>query len=65
MIELWNKFLHDMHFVRAIVLGAVSWAGLAMVSPAGRTVVEKLLYTAPVAFGIGMSSISGSNGKKV
>lgn len=64
MLELWKKFLYDMHFVRAIVLGGLTWGGLALVSPMGRTILEKLLYTAPVAFGVATASVSGSKTKE-
>ena len=64
MLELWRKFLYDLHFVRALALGLMTLAGMALVSPVGRALWEKLLYTAPVAFGVGAASVSGTNQRK-
>lgn len=59
MREFVAKFLNDMHFFRVVIVGGMTWGGLALVSPVGRALWEKMIYTAPVAFGVSVASISG------
>ncbi len=63
MFEFFQRFLNDMHFFRSVVTGLMTWVGLAMVSPAGRTITEKLIYSLPAAAGVGIAAVGAGTRK--
>lgn len=63
MREFIHKFLNDMHFFRSCVTALLTWVGLAMVSPAGRTIAEKLIYSLPAAAGVGIAAVGAGTRK--